>query len=820
MKFRAISQPNRLIQFLLLIFIIYYNSLGQEHNMKVHVIDVGQGSAHLIEFECGVILYDVGSQDDNYTTALVKYLSDFFARRTDLNNTLNTIIISHYHLDHVRALKAVLANFEVKSIIDNGVIGGSGKKYSEYLQEYLAKNQAVAYKNIFDSDIKRNNNEGLLMDLLNCGTTDSNLKFRFLSGGRLDKPSHWSEREFKNQNSHSLVLRIDLGSSSILLPGDLENSALEDLIEYYSSTNLLNADILSVNKHGSTSFTREFAQTTSAKMAFISMGKWYSGYSDSTGVRGFSAWFYGHPRLNTIEILEESLSMFRKPVVQMAAEKSRQFLEVEVQKAVYATGWDGTIVISCNYAGSIEVQTYSNVYNQKLWRSLSDNEELNVKESKRNDTDYSPASSLSKLLSDRPEFAQLQKPEFETKELASSSSGISNKSKFYCFIGFPKIIYANKPTTIQANIGSREVLNTDKADYQSFLIDSIFYENATLNISISGTTIEAKPVNEGYQRISPTEQSIYQFTVEPDGAGVHPIHILYTKYFGPEDTRTFPIRSHEIEVVLSPYHWWHSTLALINSNLEFLWASLIVPIFLYVRKRFLARRESEKKPNTTNSSNISLRAEFYGKIGADGSFKGVTKNRLTSLKDERYELLPIENVGSRSSDIQIESIRTLSSHPNGVVVSNLIDQNIDQEAIMTDGKPETIYKLNYQLKLSPPLLRVGDYVEYEVVVDSKQHAQLAFESIGERTVMIIKQKTEFASTAIVAPDGYEIEIITSSVQDIQGNSRFEFEEIGQKKPNIDTNNTRLYIELNNPKIGFVFIVKYRLSKTSAEYTVI
>ena len=55
-------------------------------SMRVHFIDVGQGDATLIEFPCAAVLVDTGGENNaqfNSDEALLHYLSEFFARRTD-----------------------------------------------------------------------------------------------------------------------------------------------------------------------------------------------------------------------------------------------------------------------------------------------------------------------------------------------------------------------------------------------------------------------------------------------------------------------------------------------------------------------------------------------------------------------------------------------------------------------------------------------------------------------------------------------------------------------------------------------------------------
>src|SRR5947208_1830856 len=91
-----------LISWMLLLFIL----VGKAQ-MRVHLINVGQGCATLIEFPCAAILIDTGGESDslfNSSDSLKAYLEDFFDKRTDLNHTLQCVYLTHPHIDHTRGI--------------------------------------------------------------------------------------------------------------------------------------------------------------------------------------------------------------------------------------------------------------------------------------------------------------------------------------------------------------------------------------------------------------------------------------------------------------------------------------------------------------------------------------------------------------------------------------------------------------------------------------------------------------------------------------------------------------------------------------------
>src|SRR3981189_658746 len=99
-------------------------------SMQVHFIDVGQGAATLVEFPCAAILVDTGGENNpgfDSNPELVAYLDGFFNRRSDLNKTLHSLILTHPHIDHTRGVEDVLARYKILNAITNGQEQGTGQ---------------------------------------------------------------------------------------------------------------------------------------------------------------------------------------------------------------------------------------------------------------------------------------------------------------------------------------------------------------------------------------------------------------------------------------------------------------------------------------------------------------------------------------------------------------------------------------------------------------------------------------------------------------------------------------------------------------------
>lgn len=325
--------------------------------MTAHFIDIGQGESVLLEFSCGAMLIDAGAQDAATRARLVAYLTQFFARRTDLHKTLNTILITHDHIDHEFGLRAVVENFTVQHYVDNGLVAGAGAPNPNWLRsEVSSGHRHIDIEEIPDSDIEavadKSGFTDAAIDSIHCGSMSPQI--HVLQGHVTTNPG-WSTDDYGNLNNHSLVTRVDFNGASMLFMGDLEEAGIAVLLNYYTGAarQILDADVLQVGHHGSdNATTQELLDAVTPSVAVINVGKWNWGKPNTP----FTTFLYGHPKQSTLDLLQASITRTRKPSKSvMAAESSKHFHSTTVTKAIYATGWDGTVRVVVKGKGDITV---------------------------------------------------------------------------------------------------------------------------------------------------------------------------------------------------------------------------------------------------------------------------------------------------------------------------------------------------------------------------------------------------------------------------------------------------------------------------------
>lgn len=223
--------------------VIWYSVFHFEgrQNLLITFFDVGQGDAALIEIGGNQILIDGGPSD-----AILAKLGEempFWDRSIDL------LILSHPHADHLAGLLEVLKRYEVGMVLESGI--------EHSIPEYQEWRRTIEEKKIPRVTAAR----GQIIDAGNS------VMLRVLA------PQESFERKTrKNVHDGNVVVRLDHGENSLLFTGDAEKMIEFQLTHDYPD--LIGTDILKVGHHGSkTSSSREFLELVSPDVAVIQSGK-------------------------------------------------------------------------------------------------------------------------------------------------------------------------------------------------------------------------------------------------------------------------------------------------------------------------------------------------------------------------------------------------------------------------------------------------------------------------------------------------------------------------------------------------------------------
>jgi competence protein ComEC len=239
---------------MLLIIITLLSACDKTPQLAIHVIDVGQGDAMLIQTPSKKnILIDGG--DENADHMVKSYLRKKWVKSIDL------IIATHPDSDHIGGLDNVVDAFDVKSIYMTEKSSDS-ESYINLIKSCKNKNLDIQYLNREDN--------------LNI---ENELSLQVLS------PSNINDEN----NLASIVLYMKYKDNEFILTGDSEKENEQEILNTYDINDV---DFLKVAHHGSnTSSSPEFISKISPDISVISCG-----YKNQ----------YGHPHKETLNSLYQN----------------------------------------------------------------------------------------------------------------------------------------------------------------------------------------------------------------------------------------------------------------------------------------------------------------------------------------------------------------------------------------------------------------------------------------------------------------------------------------------------------------------------------
>ncbi len=222
--------------------ISYFES---RQNLLVTFFDVGQGDAIFIENAGNQILIDGGPSD--------RILSKLGRAMPFWDGSIDFLILTHPHADHVTGLMEVLKRYDVGMVLESGAEYGT-PEYKEWHELIQKRKVPVA---IARTGQKIAVGSGVTLDILS-------------------PLENYVGASLKNPHDANIVGRVTHGQNSILLMGDAERSIEQRLL--FESLNskfiILDSDVLKVGHHGSkTSSSAEFLAVVRPKIAVIQVGR-------------------------------------------------------------------------------------------------------------------------------------------------------------------------------------------------------------------------------------------------------------------------------------------------------------------------------------------------------------------------------------------------------------------------------------------------------------------------------------------------------------------------------------------------------------------
>ena len=201
--------------------------------LRVDFLNVGQADCALLSTNGHYMVIDGGNNGDADT--ILSYLEGQGVEKLD------AVVGTHPHEDHIGSLDAIINHFDVDAV---------------YMPKIM--HTSKTFENVLDAVA----NKGLKIKSPDPGDT--------IDFNGLEIEVLGPQREYKDFNNNSIVLKVNAGETAFLFTGDAEETAEKDILQAGYD---LQADVLKVGHHGSsTSSSQAFLQAVQPKYAVISVG--------------------------------------------------------------------------------------------------------------------------------------------------------------------------------------------------------------------------------------------------------------------------------------------------------------------------------------------------------------------------------------------------------------------------------------------------------------------------------------------------------------------------------------------------------------------
>ncbi|MGR9476937.1 ComEC/Rec2 family competence protein [Rhizobium leguminosarum] len=326
--------------------------------MKVHYVYVGQGAGAIVELPCGVAVVDLGGEYGGGDGSVdggalfVDYLKGFMQQHPGYDNKIDVVYLSHPHSDHINGARQLReSGLRVEKVVDNGQTSDKGPVGRQTAFRSWATDNDLAHRYTaveLARQVTATGATNAAIDPFSCATVTA------FWGGVNERLSF---KPYSTPNNHSVVVRFDFGQASFLFMGDLQDTAAKDMLEQFDeNTEVFDVDVLQLAHHGADNgINDDLLKVVSPRIAVVSMG-------DKTSMGTSSARGYGHPRLESLTVLQDDpvtvTDMRSSPHSYWGYSHSNvDPSSYTVRRAIYGTGWEGTIVVTASQSGQYTVET-------------------------------------------------------------------------------------------------------------------------------------------------------------------------------------------------------------------------------------------------------------------------------------------------------------------------------------------------------------------------------------------------------------------------------------------------------------------------------
>ena len=215
-----------------------FSSCAEDYPMSVHVLDVGKADCIFITCEGKNILIDAGE------TSIYKFVNEYL-RKMNVK-TIDQLILTHQHSDHVGSMSYIVDEFNIKS----------------FMMPQLKDDMIPTFKS-YERLLTSLDRKGMKAERPEPGKSYDigQMKVNILA----------PLSQYDDMNNNSVVIKITYKNKSFLFTGDAGKESEKDMILAGFD---VKADVLKVGHHGSkTATSQAFLNKVQPLYAVISVGE-------------------------------------------------------------------------------------------------------------------------------------------------------------------------------------------------------------------------------------------------------------------------------------------------------------------------------------------------------------------------------------------------------------------------------------------------------------------------------------------------------------------------------------------------------------------
>ncbi|MDT8384167.1 MAG: DNA internalization-related competence protein ComEC/Rec2 [Gammaproteobacteria bacterium] len=209
------------------------------------LLDVGQGLASVVQTQNHVLVFDTGPRFGSGFNTGEAVIAPYLLAQG--RGRIDTLVVSHGDNDHIGGVPALLESLPVQRVLSSEL------DRRELQQRHGVDLQACVAGQQWQWD-------GVVFTMLNPAEPESK-----------DQGHTLVHKKGRRENNRSCVLRVQAGNDSVLLSGDIEQAAEQEMLQRLAAQ--LPADVLVVPHHGSkTSSSTAFVEGVAPAIALFPVG--------------------------------------------------------------------------------------------------------------------------------------------------------------------------------------------------------------------------------------------------------------------------------------------------------------------------------------------------------------------------------------------------------------------------------------------------------------------------------------------------------------------------------------------------------------------